>query len=205
MGDVLNGLALAEGWRGNTLRARELLEQSLEFFRRLEDDRGVASLLGNLGDLAAVVGDYERAISLSRQSLAILERLHDPQSTAWQLTNIGSFEIKRGNLEAARPALRRALELLHEHQDDWLSANCADSLSRFALAQQDWAAAYRLALFADGIFAAIGVPRQPPDEIDRERVVRDSGAHLTDGAQDIQRERALHMTWSDVLEEAAQL
>ncbi|HEY9179953.1 MAG TPA: tetratricopeptide repeat protein, partial [Candidatus Baltobacteraceae bacterium] len=205
MGDVLNGMAMAEGWRGNHLRARDLYEQSLELFRRLENDRGVASLLGNLGDLAAVVGDYERAISLSRQSLAILERLHDPQSTAWQLTNIGCFELKRGNIEAARPVLRRALELVREYQDDWLSANCVDALSRLALAQQDVACAYRLALFADGVFDGIGVPRQPPDELDRERVVREALAHLDESAEHAERERAKAMTWSDVLREAAQI
>ena len=205
MADVLNGMALAEGWRGNHLRARELYEQSLDLFRRLENDRGVASLLGNLGDLAAVVGDYERAVSLSRQSLAILERLHDPQSTAWQLTNIGCFELKRGNIEAARPVLRRGLELVREHQDDWLSANCVDALSRLACAQQDWSAAYRLALFADEVLRSIGVPRQPPDELDRERVVREALAHLSEAAEKEQRERVRRMTWNDVLQEAEQM
>jgi diguanylate cyclase (GGDEF)-like protein len=205
MAEVLNGMALAEGWRGNPLRARELFEQSLELFRQLENDRGVASLLGNLGDLAAVVGDYERAVSLSRQSLAILERLHDPQSTAWQLTNIGCFELKRGNIEAARPVLRRALELVREHHDDWLSANCVDALSRLALAQQDWGAAYRLALFADEIFSSIGVPRQPPDELDRERVVQEAIEQLGATGEQAQRERAGEMTWGDVLKETAQI
>jgi tetratricopeptide (TPR) repeat protein len=171
----------------------------------LEDDRGVASLLGNLGDLAAVVGDYERAIGLSRQSLAILERLHDPQSTAWQLTNIGSFELKRGNVESARPALRRALELLREHQDDWLSANCVDSIARLALAQRDWERAYRLTMFADAIFRTIGVPRQPPDQLDRERVVREAQARLGARAEQEQRDSSRRMTWNDVVREVAQI
>jgi tetratricopeptide (TPR) repeat protein len=205
MGEVLNGMAVGEGWRGNTLRARELLEQSLELFRRLEDDRGVAARLGNLGDLAAVSGDYEAAVSLSRQSLAILERLHDPQSTAWQLLNIGAFELKRGNTEAAPSVLRRALELLREHLDDWLSANCVDVLSRFALTQQDWARAYRLATFADGVFESIGVPRQPPDQLDRERVVREAAARLGKSGERREAARAREMTWSEVLNEAASL
>jgi tetratricopeptide (TPR) repeat protein len=199
MADVLNGMALSENWRGNTLRARELFEQSLELFRRLENDRGVASLLGNLGDLAATVGDFEGAVSLSRQSLAILERLHDPQSTAWQLTNIGCFELKRGNADAARPALRRALELVREHQDDWLSANCVDAFSRLALASNDWATAYRLALFADAIFRSIGVPRQPPDQHDRDRVGREAAGRLSAHAEEQQRRRAQRMSWGDVL------
>lgn len=205
MGDVLNGMAMAESLRGKHLRARELFEQSLELFRRLENDRGVASLLGNLGDLAAIAGDFERAVGLSRQSLAILERLHDPQSTAWQLTNIGCFELKRGNIEAARPVLRRALELVREYQDDWLSANCVDALSRLALAQQDFASAYRLALFADGVFRAIGVPRQPPDEVDRERVVRESVAQLDRSTEQSERDRVREMTWADVLQDAAEI
>lgn len=204
-GDVLCGMALAESWRGNTLRARELFEQSLELFQRLENDRSVAALLGNLGDLAAVVGDFERAVSLSRQSLAILERLHDPQSTIWQLTNIGSFELKRGNVDAARPALRRALELLLEHHDDWLSANCVDAFSRLALAAQDWSAAYRLVMFADGIFRSVGAPRQPPDQLDRERVVREAAARLGSSGEEQLRARTHGMSWSDVLKIASEI
>jgi tetratricopeptide (TPR) repeat protein len=171
----------------------------------LENDRGIAALLGNLGDLAAVVGDYERAVNLSRQSLAILERLHDPQSTTWQLTNIGCFELKRGNVDAARPALRRALELVQEHQDDWLGANCVDGFSRLALASNDWSAAYRLALFADGIFRSIGVPRQPPDQLDRERVEREAAAQLGSSGEAQQRARAQRMSWSDVLSVVAEI
>jgi diguanylate cyclase (GGDEF)-like protein len=205
MADVLYGMALSEGWRDNTLRARELFEQSLELFRRLENDRGVASLLGNLGDLAARVGDYDRAISLSRQALAILERLHEPQATAWQLMNIGCFELKRGNADAARPALRRALELVRQYQDDWLSANCVDAFSRLALAARDWGGAYRLALFADAIFRSVGAPRQPPDQLDRDRVVREAASHLSPSAEEQQRRRAERMSWSDVLKIAAEI
>jgi len=198
-------MAFSENWRGNALRARELFEQSLELFQRLENDRGIASLLGNLGDLAAVVGDYERAVNLSRQSLAILERLHDPQSTTWQLTNIGCFELKRGNIDASRPALRRALELVREHQDDWLGANCADAFSRLALAVHDWSAAYRLALFADGIFRSIGVQRQPPDQLDRERVVREAAAWLGASGEEDAKQRSSGMSWSDVLKIVAEI
>ena len=203
--DVLCCMAFSQSWRGNTLRARELFEQSLELFQRLENDRGIAALLGNLGDLAAVVGDYERAVNLSRQSLAILERLHDPQSTTWQLTNIGCFELKRGNVDAARPALRRALELVQEHQDDWLGANCVDGFSRLALASHDWSAAYRLALFADGVFRTIGVPRQPPDQIDRERVEREAAARLGSRSEALQREHVQGMSWSDVISIVAEI
>ena len=200
--DVLNGMALVENWRGSPERGRELYERSLALFRQLEDDRAVAALLGNLGDLAATEGEYDRAVALSRQSLAILERLHDPQSTGWQLANLGSFELKRGDLDAARPVLRRALALVREYQDDWLSANCVDCLSRLAIAEKDWPRALRLAGFADSVFASIGVPRQPPDQVDYEGVVREAKAALGEEAAFTALEAARAMKWGDALDDA---
>ncbi len=164
----------------------------------------MASLLGNLGDLAATQGEYDRAVALSRQSLAILERLHDAQSTGWQLLNLGAFELKRGNADAARPALRRALELVREYQDDWLSANCLDCLSRLALTEKDWDRALKLAGFADGVLESIGVPRQPPDQRDYEHVVTQAQSAV--GAENAREKMsaARSMVWSDALVEAMQ-
>lgn len=204
MGDMLNGMAVGEQWRGHVQRARELLEQSLCLFRELEDDRGVASLLGNLGDLAAMVGEYDRAVTLTRQSLAILERLHDPQSTAWQLLNLGAFELKRHNADAARPALRRSLELLREYRDDWLSANCVDGFARLALAEKEWTRALQFAAFADTVFVSVGVPRQPPDQLDYEFLMREAKVAIgLEAAQAAQAEGAA-MNWADVMRVAVQ-
>jgi tetratricopeptide (TPR) repeat protein len=205
MADALNGMAVAEQWRDHPKRAQELLEQSLALFRKLEDDRGVASLLGNLGDLASTVGEYDRAVELSRQSLAIFERLHDPQSTGWQLLNLGSFELKRRNVDAARPALRRSLELVREYQDEWLSANCVDALARLALTEKDWMRALRLAAFATALFESIGVPRQPPDQLDYEHLLREAKVAVGPDAAEKERTRGRKMSWADVLREVTDL
>ncbi len=205
MADALNGMAVAAQWRDHSKRAQDLLEQSLTLFRKLEDDRGVASLLGNLGDLAATVGEYDRAVELSRQSLAILERLHDPQSTGWQLLNLGAFELKRRNVDAARPALRRALELVREYQDEWLSANCVDALARLALAEKDRLRALRLAAFASALFESIGVPRQPPDQLDYEHLMREAKVAVGPDAAEKECIRGQKMTWADVVKEVAEI
>ena len=200
--DVLNGMALAAQWRGRLPQARELMEKSLTLFRELDDDRGVASLLGNLGDHAATQGDFDRASSLSRQSLAIFERLHDAQCTGWQLMNLGSFELRRGNTEAARSALRRSLELVREYQDDWLSANCLDAISRLAILEKDWRRALRLAGFADYVLETIGVPRQPPDQIHYEQVTRQACEVLGEACAVKELQDAQAMKWSEALNEA---
>lgn len=204
LGDVLNGMAVAEQLRDHPERARLLLEQSLEISRKLEDDRGVASCLGNLGDLMAMVGDYDRAVELCRQSLAIYERLHDPQSTGWQLLNLGSFELKRGNLDATRPALRRGLELLREYQDEWMSANCIDALSRLAIAEKEFTRALRLAAFADATFETIGVPRQPQDQLDYEYVMCEAKVAIGQDAAEKAVQAGRAMRWPQAAREALQ-
>ena len=203
--DVLNGMALAAQWRGRLPQARELMEKSLALFRELDDDRGVASLLGNLGDHAATQGDFDRAASLSRQSLAIFERLHDAQSTGWQLMNLGSFELRRGNTESARSALRRSLELVREYQDDWLSANCLDAIARLAMLEKDWRGALRLAGFADYVLETIGVPRQPPDQVQYEQVMQQACEVLGESRAVKELQDAQAMKWSEALSEALQI
>jgi tetratricopeptide (TPR) repeat protein len=182
-----------------------LHEESLELLRRLEDDRGVANLLGNLGDLAASVGEYDRAVNLTRQGLAVFERLHDSQSAIWALTNLGAFELKRGDVEASRPALQRAMELLREFPDDWLSGNCLDALARLALAEGDWFRALRLAGLADKIFETVGVPRQPFDQLDYEHVVREARNAVGDEVARKEMQRGRGMTWSTAFKEAQQV
>jgi diguanylate cyclase (GGDEF)-like protein len=200
--DVLNSKGIAETWRGDHRRARELLEAALALFRQLEDDHGIALILGNLGDLSATIGQHDRAVAFTRQSLATLERLHDAQATGWQLINLGSFELKRGNVEAARPALHRGLELVREYQDDWLSANALDCLARLAICEQEWERALRLTGFADGILESLGLPRQPADQREYEYVVRE--AQLAIGRQSAMElmRQAGSMAWPEAVNEA---
>jgi tetratricopeptide (TPR) repeat protein len=152
-----------------------------------------------------MVGEYDRAVELSRQSLAIFERLHDPQSTGWQLMNLGSFELKRKNADAARPALRRALDLVREYQDEWLSANCVDALAQLALAEKDSLRVLRLAAFASTVFENIGVPRQPPDQIDYEHLMREAKVAVGLDAAEKESVRARKMNWSEIMKEIAEI
>ena len=172
--DTLMGMGLAEHYRSNWYRATTLLEESLELYREIGDDRSAALQLGNLGDLAASAGDLDRAVSLARQSLAIFERLRLPHWIAWQLVNLGTFELSRGEKDAARPALQRGLEIVHDLQEPWFTAGALDSLARLAVADGKPACALRLTGYADALIESLGVPRQPSDESEYRRVLRES-------------------------------
>ncbi|HVA28105.1 MAG TPA: diguanylate cyclase, partial [Candidatus Baltobacteraceae bacterium] len=200
--DTLMGMGLAEHYRSNVPRAAVLLEEALELYRAIGDDRCSALQLGNLGDLAASSGDYDRAVSLARQSLAIFERLRMPHWTAWQLINLGTFELKRGELGAARPALQRGLEIVHDLQEPWFTAGALDSLARLAMAEAQPARALHLTGNADALVESLGVPRQPSDEAEYRRVIREGIETLGEEAAGAELERGRTMSWLEILHEA---
>jgi len=195
-------MGLAEHYRSNWYRATTLLEESLELYREIGDDRCAALQLGNLGDLAASSGDLDRAVSLARQSLAIFERLRLPHWIAWQLVNLGTFELSRGEKDAARPALQRGLEIVHDLQEPWFTAGALDSLARLAIADGKPACAMRLTGYADALVESLGVPRQPSDESEYRRVLREAIEALGDDAASKAMEVGRAMPWVDVLNEA---
>lgn len=204
MARALSGAGLAEHYRLNTDGATSNLERSLELNRSLGYDRAAANQLGNLGDVAATCGDYDRAVELTRQALAIQERLSDKVTTGWLLINLGSFECKRGNMDAARPALRRGLQIAQDCQLNSLTAWAINYLGLVAFADKDFSVALHLAGYADAMLDAIGLPRQPSDRVDYETLIERSTAAL--GAQktadELQAGRSA--TRKDILAEALQ-
>jgi hypothetical protein len=80
-----------------------------------------------------------------------------------------------------------------------------DALARLALAEKDWPRALRLAAFATSLFENIGVPRQPPDQLDYEHLLREARVAVGPETAEKQRTRAQKMTWTDVLKEVAEI
>ncbi|GAA3373809.1 transcriptional regulator AfsR [Streptomyces sannanensis] len=80
--------------------AAEALEQSLEYARRLGDERGEAIVLSHLGNLMEHQ-DPRQAIEYHARSLAVGERLGSVQLRRTALTNIGYAHIELGEPYAA--------------------------------------------------------------------------------------------------------
>ncbi|NEP14909.1 MAG: CHAT domain-containing protein [Symploca sp. SIO2C1] len=71
-------------------QAIDFYEQSLAIFREIEDQKGVAISLGNLGNVYLSLAEYERAIDFHQQSLAIKKEIGDRQGVAISLNDLGS-------------------------------------------------------------------------------------------------------------------
>ncbi|HEY0408221.1 MAG TPA: tetratricopeptide repeat protein, partial [Pyrinomonadaceae bacterium] len=66
--------------QGELEEARRLYNESLEIKKRLGDQSGIASALGQLGLLAEDEGNKEEAVRLTREALSIFEKLKSPDA-----------------------------------------------------------------------------------------------------------------------------
>jgi hypothetical protein len=66
--------------------------------------------LGDLSELATVLGEYTEAAGLAQESLAMDKRLSRPIEIAWASRVLGNVAREQNDLEGARRYLRQALE-----------------------------------------------------------------------------------------------
>jgi tetratricopeptide (TPR) repeat protein len=134
----------------------------------IDDNRNVANVLGNLGDLAYQSGYVDEALSYARKSLTIWERVGDRYGIGLDCSNIGAMEIARGNLDAAVSALRTAAEKFRELGDPWQLAGTIENAARVAVMRGKYAVAARMLGYSKAVVARCGVPRQPNNEREHE-------------------------------------
>jgi serine/threonine-protein kinase len=125
--------------RGNTITARELLDQGAEKIAgELKDQPEVqARLIDTMGQVYQKLGLYDRAEPLLEQALALRRRAfgEDHPDVAESLSHMAALRHAKGDLAAAEPLYREAIEqrrgLLGEHPD------LATSLNNLAIFLKD--------------------------------------------------------------------
>ncbi|HTS21196.1 MAG TPA: tetratricopeptide repeat protein [Casimicrobiaceae bacterium] len=116
-GNVLNaagGLALAQG---DLSAARTHFNESLAIRRKLNDRRGIAGSLGNLGIVAFEQGDLATGRMLVEESLGIMRELGDRLGIANKLTSLGHLAFREENYSAAWALHQEDLSIRRELAD----------------------------------------------------------------------------------------
>jgi predicted ATPase len=99
------------GYLKDPEKARELLNESLEQYRRAGSERGESEVLGGLGYVSEKEGDREGALELFSRAA---EQAAEVGFTWWEagmLAAIAEVLIELDRLDEAEPAARRQLEL----------------------------------------------------------------------------------------------
>lgn len=142
----LEGHSLARG-RGHNLagslalhlsdlpQAQEHFEQALAQFRRLENPRGIANALGNLGIVLVRRGE-PAAEGHYREALALWRALSEPWGQASVLANLGALALRRGASAEAEGLFREALENFERLGDRRQVARALSNLGLCAMNQE---------------------------------------------------------------------
>ncbi len=116
-GHHLNNLGLAYTDLGETRKAIECNEQSLEIKREVGDQRGVGNSLGNLGLAYTNLGETRQAIEYYQEALEIAREIGDRRMEGQILGNVGSAYRVLGETSQAIEYCEQHLEIARETGD----------------------------------------------------------------------------------------
>jgi diguanylate cyclase (GGDEF)-like protein len=120
-------LGVLDRRHGNLDSAEALEERALELRRALNDQRGIGTVLSNLGTIARDRGDFARALDLHLQALAVRE--HSGDDLELTLRNLALIYRELGDDATTRRYFERALDVARHHGD---SSNYVATLGTYA-------------------------------------------------------------------------
>jgi predicted ATPase/DNA-binding SARP family transcriptional activator len=112
LGICWNEIGIVHAYNDRPEDAKRAFEQSLELKRQIGDKMGISYALGNLGNIAAMMGDEAANRILQEESLRIKRELGDAQGIANSLHTIAVSLRDAGDLEGSRAYHRESLEIL---------------------------------------------------------------------------------------------
>lgn len=113
----------------NPEAARQLYEESVALRRKVGDERGMATTLGNLGTLAQKAGDTATAREYYTQSLRLRNRLREPLGIAITLNNLGEVAVAENDFSLAITLFTHAERILTDLKSRYVSEP-TEALSR---------------------------------------------------------------------------
>jgi tetratricopeptide (TPR) repeat protein len=95
----------------NSPEVASAFEESLTIYRRLDDRKGIARALMNLGNLKRRVRELDAAEQMFREALDIYREIGEAFGHGGALLNLGDLYSARGNREQARAYFEEAREI----------------------------------------------------------------------------------------------
>jgi predicted ATPase/DNA-binding SARP family transcriptional activator len=136
----LRALALVHGAifplrQGDTARAAALLQESLDLYRGLGDEEGIARATAELGGVAIAEQDLDRAAALYAEAVPLFRSQGKLSRLAASLGNLGTIAHMRGDLATAVDYYEEAIGASREAGDEDGAAVNLHNLGRSELAR----------------------------------------------------------------------
>jgi predicted ATPase/class 3 adenylate cyclase len=146
---VLRTAGVLANDQGDHERSESFLEESAALYREIDDKRGLARALNNLGNNVADGGDWRRAEALYQESVDLARELRDKERLSQAVNNLGWAALCQEHYERATEALEEGLAVAQSQGDQGLVGAIDLNLGWVALGQGDDARAS--ALFGEAL------------------------------------------------------
>jgi tetratricopeptide (TPR) repeat protein len=157
------------GYPGEIERFIEIAQQSLEMFRKLEDQPGLAQAYNILGELARWTENYEAAQLYYEECLRIVQITGERMREAYQYENLGILAHYRDQYQLAAEQMRRGLFIFQELGTSYGLATALGTLAGPIARLGDYEKAARLFGAADAEMESLGTNHQPVDQVEIEQ------------------------------------
>jgi tetratricopeptide (TPR) repeat protein/CHAT domain-containing protein len=125
---VCNNLAMVYNGLGQTSKAVEYYEKSLEICRKVGDVRGEGQTLNNLGVLYDGWGQYQKAVEYYEKALEIKRKVGDIRGEGITLSNLGNVYSNWGQYQKAIDLYEKSLEIARKIQNPKSEGNALNNL-----------------------------------------------------------------------------
>ncbi len=155
-----------------------LCQDGLTLFRELGDMPGITRALNTLGELARLVGDYERAKDAYEECRALSLQMGDKQRAAIVMGNLSYVAMHQGDYLRAEALLREGLTLMVELNYKYYFGLSIAMLAGPVGANGQPERAARLLGASEGILLSLDASLQPADQIEIDCYLADIRAQL---------------------------
>lgn len=121
---MLRAMGSIAFYKGEFERALEHSLKSLSLLEKLEDIRGMAYALGDIGNVYSNKGEYEKAVEYYRKSLALLEKCGDVWGMAGAWYNLGNVYHDMEDYVKAMMAYQKSFEICKSVGGQYLMGCC---------------------------------------------------------------------------------
>jgi tetratricopeptide (TPR) repeat protein len=118
-------------------KATPYLSESVDLFRSLGNDWGVAFTVKYMGQVLEYQGENERGMDLIRESVALFQKVGDAWHGAHSLYLLGGSASRSNDLQLAERAYEQVLEKCSLIEDKVMKAHALRGLGQLALQRDD--------------------------------------------------------------------
>ncbi|HTY09174.1 MAG TPA: tetratricopeptide repeat protein [Candidatus Edwardsbacteria bacterium] len=124
--------------KGRYAETSDLLARAQAYYQRIGDQRAAGRVLGEIGNVHRVLGDYDRAMEFYQRHLAIAEALDDRQAISQTVGNMGNVYRVRGQHAPALECYEREVQLSERLGDRQAAALATGNIGLVSLNQGDY-------------------------------------------------------------------